>query len=54
LPEFSNKIYLRGRTPWPPKLAFALWQALEPTIETQRPQEVIVISGALAESDRTI
>ena len=36
------------------QLAFALWQALEPTIEAQRPQEVIVISGALAESDRTI
>jgi hypothetical protein len=30
------------------QVAFALWQALEPTIETQRPQEVIVISGPLA------
>ena len=36
------------------QVAFALWQALEPTIEAQRPQEVIVISGALAESDRMI
>jgi hypothetical protein len=29
------------------QVAFALWQALEPTIETQSPQ-VIVISGPLA------
>ena len=29
------------------QVAFALWQALEPTIEAQRPQ-VIVVSGALA------
>ncbi|MGI8568326.1 MAG: DUF5681 domain-containing protein [Methylocella sp.] len=35
------------------QVAFALWQALEPTIETQRPQ-VIVVSGPLAGSDRTI
>jgi hypothetical protein len=34
------------------QLAFALLQVLEPTIEAQRPREVIVYSGVLAEQDR--
>jgi Family of unknown function (DUF5681) len=36
------------------QLAFALLQVLEPAIQTQRPQEVIVYSGVLAEHDRNV
>jgi hypothetical protein len=34
------------------QLAFALLQVLEPTNQAQRPQQVIVYSGVLAEQDR--
>jgi hypothetical protein len=34
------------------KIGHALLQAFEPTIEAQRPKEVIIYSGVLAEADR--
>jgi hypothetical protein len=34
------------------QLIIALLQAFEPTIEAQRPKEVIIYSGVLAEADR--
>jgi hypothetical protein len=34
------------------QLMIALLQAFEPTIEAQRPKEVIIYSGVLAELDR--
>ncbi len=36
------------------QLAFALLQTLEPTIPAQRPREVIIYSGVLAEHDRNV
>ena len=36
------------------QLIIALLQAFEPTIEAQRPKEVIIYSGVLAEDDRMV
>ena len=36
------------------QLMIALLQAFEPTIEAQRPKEVIIYSGVLAEDDRRV
>jgi hypothetical protein len=36
------------------QLIIALLQAFEPTIEAQRPKEVIIYSGVLAELDRKV
>ena len=36
------------------QLMIALLQAFEPTIEAQRPKEVIIYSGVLAELDRRV
>ena len=36
------------------QLIFALLQAFEPTIEAQRPKEVLIYSGVLAEYDRRV
>src|SRR6202048_5466644 len=36
------------------QLIIALLQAFEPTIEAQRPKEVIIYSGVLAEADRMV
>jgi hypothetical protein len=36
------------------QLIIALLQAFEPTIEAQRPKEVIIYSGVLAEDDRRV
>jgi hypothetical protein len=36
------------------QLIIALLQAFEPTIEAQRPKEVLIYSGVLAELDRRV
>ena len=36
------------------QLIIALLQAFEPTIEAQRPKEVLIYSGVLAEADRRV